>query len=140
MTVLNETMSTSCLNFGRQSKSHAGKACRTSIWALSAQKWLFFPRVMQIYTKFSNFTELYFPHFTKFRNQTLQFYSFQDALSWCGVGFHSSCHNDCKTFLCLKVEIASNSLLILCWHVFDILIPGIVKKFIIYKKKFKHKW
>ena len=31
---------------------------------------------MQIYTKFANFTGLYFPHFTTFRNQTLQFYSF----------------------------------------------------------------
>jgi hypothetical protein len=31
-------------------------------------------RVMQIYTKFANFTGLYFPHFTRFRNQTLKFY------------------------------------------------------------------
>jgi hypothetical protein len=29
--------------------------------------------------------------FTTFRNQTLQFYSFWDALSSCGVGFRSSC-------------------------------------------------
>jgi hypothetical protein len=30
---------------------------------------------MQIYTKFANFTVLYFPHFTTIHNQTLQFYS-----------------------------------------------------------------
>jgi hypothetical protein len=30
----------------------------------------------KIYTKFANFTGLYFPHFTTIRNQTLQFYSF----------------------------------------------------------------
>jgi hypothetical protein len=42
-----------------------------------AQKWLFFPPVMQMYTKFANFTGLYFPHFTTIRNQTLQFYSLQ---------------------------------------------------------------
>jgi hypothetical protein len=46
---------------------------------------------MQIYTKFANFTGLYFPHFTTIRNQTLQFYSFEDALSSYGNGFHSSC-------------------------------------------------
>ena len=28
------------------------------------------------YTKFANFAGLYFPHFTTFRNQTLQSYSF----------------------------------------------------------------
>ena len=41
-------------------------------------------------TKFANFTGLYFPHFT-IRNQTLQFYSFYDALSSYGNGFRSSC-------------------------------------------------
>jgi hypothetical protein len=41
---------------------------------------------MQIYTKFANFTGLYFPHFTTIRNQTLQ-----DALSSYGNGFRSSC-------------------------------------------------
>jgi hypothetical protein len=33
-----------------------------------------FPRVIQINTKFANFVELYFSHFTTFRGQTLQFY------------------------------------------------------------------
>jgi hypothetical protein len=28
------------------------------------RKWLFLPRVIQIYTKFANFTSLYFLHFT----------------------------------------------------------------------------
>jgi hypothetical protein len=42
---------------------------------------------MQIYTKFANFAGLYFPHFTTFRNQTLQFYSFEDALSSYGNSF-----------------------------------------------------
>ena len=46
---------------------------------------------MQIYTKFSNFTGLYFPHFTTIRNQTLQFYSFYDALSSYSNGLRSSC-------------------------------------------------
>ena len=32
---------------------------------------------MQIYTKFSNFTGLCFPHFTTIRNQTLQFGHFK---------------------------------------------------------------
>ena len=31
-----------------------------------------FPRVVQRYTKFINFTGLYFPHFTIFSNQTSQ--------------------------------------------------------------------
>ena len=35
---------------------------------------------IQKYTKFAKFARLYFPHFTTFRNQTLQFYSFQHAL------------------------------------------------------------
>ena len=33
-----------------------------------------FPRLIQKYTKFANFTELYFLHFTMFFNQTSQFY------------------------------------------------------------------
>ena len=33
-----------------------------------------FPRVIEKYTKFANFTRLYFPHFTIFCNQTSQFY------------------------------------------------------------------
>ena len=33
-----------------------------------------FPCVIQKYTKFAIFTGLHFPHFTTFRNQTLQFY------------------------------------------------------------------
>ena len=36
---------------------------------LTGQKWLFLPRVIQIYTKFANFTGLYFLHFTTFSNQ-----------------------------------------------------------------------
>jgi hypothetical protein len=52
---------------------------------------LFFPRLMQIYTKFANFTGLYFTHFTTIRNQTLQFFSFEDALSSYGNEFRSSC-------------------------------------------------
>ena len=36
--------------------------------------WCIFPCVIQINTKFANFIGLYFPHFTTFRNQTLQFY------------------------------------------------------------------
>jgi DNA-directed RNA polymerase len=40
----------------------------------SAQMWCIFPRVIQINTNFANFAGLYFPHFTTFRNQTLQFY------------------------------------------------------------------
>ena len=39
-----------------------------------AQIWCIFPRVIQINTKFANFVGLYFPHFTTFRGQTLQFY------------------------------------------------------------------
>jgi hypothetical protein len=50
-------------------------------------KMVIFPRVMQIHTKFANFTGLYFPHFTTIRNQTLPFYSFYDALSSYGNGF-----------------------------------------------------
>jgi hypothetical protein len=42
---------------------------------LSAQMlWYIFPCVIQISTKFANFVGLYFPHFTTFRGQTLQFY------------------------------------------------------------------
>ena len=33
-----------------------------------------FGRVIQKYTKFGNFTGLYFSHFTTFRNETLEFY------------------------------------------------------------------
>ena len=43
-----------------------------------------------LYAKFANFTGLYFLHFTRFSNQSLQFYSFKDALSSYGVGFRSS--------------------------------------------------
>ena len=43
------------------------------------------------YTVFANFTGLYFLNFTTFSNQSLQLYSFKDALSSCGVGFRSSC-------------------------------------------------
>jgi hypothetical protein len=37
---------------------------------------IFSPNVVAIskYTKFAKFARLYFPHFTTFRNQTLQFY------------------------------------------------------------------
>ena len=41
---------------------------------LLAQMWCIFPCIIQINTKFANFAGLYFPHFTTFRNQTLQFY------------------------------------------------------------------
>jgi hypothetical protein len=41
---------------------------------LSAQIWCIFPRVIQINTKFVNFAGPYYPHFTTFRGQTLQFY------------------------------------------------------------------
>ena len=34
----------------------------------------FFPRVIQIHTRFANFARLYFPYFTTFRHQTSQFY------------------------------------------------------------------
>ena len=43
------------------------------------------------YTKFAKFEVLYFPHFTTFRDQTLQFYQLKDALSSCCDGFRSSC-------------------------------------------------
>ena len=58
---------------------------------LSAQKWCKFLCVIQKYTKFVKFAGLYFPHFTTFRDQTLQFYSFSAALSSCSDGFRSSC-------------------------------------------------
>ena len=48
-----------------------------------AGKWWAFPYVIQIYTKFAKLARLYFPYLTTFRNQTLQFYSFNDALSSC---------------------------------------------------------
>ena len=35
-----------------------------------------YSRRFTVYTKFANFTGLYFPHFTTIRNQTLQIYSF----------------------------------------------------------------
>jgi hypothetical protein len=50
-------------------------------------KMVIFPRAMQMCTKFANFTGLYLTHFTTIRNQTLQFYSFEDALSSYGNGF-----------------------------------------------------
>ena len=54
-------------------------------------KIVIFTRVIQIYTKFANFTGLYFPHFTTIRNQILQFYSFYYVLSSYGNVFRSSC-------------------------------------------------
>jgi hypothetical protein len=42
---------------------------------LSSQMWCIFPRVIQINTKLANFARLYLPHFTTFRDQTLQCYS-----------------------------------------------------------------
>ena len=47
---------------------------RTEFAPLPAQMWCIFPRVIQINTKFANFRGLYFPHFTTFHGQTLQFY------------------------------------------------------------------
>ena len=45
-------------------------------------------RIIQIYTKFANFTGLYFLHFTTFHNQTMPFYSFKMLfLSWCWISF-----------------------------------------------------
>ena len=35
---------------------------------------LIFPYVIEVDTKFANFAGLYFPDFTTYRNQTLQFY------------------------------------------------------------------
>jgi hypothetical protein len=65
------------------------------IFALRAGKITIFEPKVVIFTarntKFANFTGAYFLHFTTFSNQSLQFYSFQDALSSCGVGFRSSC-------------------------------------------------
>jgi hypothetical protein len=48
-------------------------------------------RNIQKYIKFANFARLYFPHFTTFRNHTLQFYSSKYALSSCGDLFASPC-------------------------------------------------
>ncbi len=42
--------------------------------SLSAQKWCQFLCVIQKYTKFVKFAGLSRPHFTTFRDQTLQFY------------------------------------------------------------------
>ena len=45
--------------------------------ATLSRKWCIFPCVIQINKKkLANFVGPYFPHFTTFRNQTLQFYSF----------------------------------------------------------------
>jgi hypothetical protein len=41
---------------------------------LSAQKWFIFPCIILKYSKFSNFTGLYFPYFTIFCHQIWQFY------------------------------------------------------------------
>ena len=41
---------------------------------LLSRKWCIFSRVILKYSKFANFTGLYFSCFTTFRNQTLQFY------------------------------------------------------------------
>jgi hypothetical protein len=64
---------------------------------------------MQIYTKFANFTGLYFHHFTTIRDQTVQFYSFYDALSSYGNGFRSSCLD--QNFVCIHFHLYIYSLL-----------------------------
>ena len=40
---------------------------------LLSRKWCKFLHIIQKYTKFAKFAGLYFPHFTTFRDQTLQF-------------------------------------------------------------------
>ncbi len=57
------------------------------------QKWCKFLHVIQKYTKFAKFAGLYFPHFTTFRDKTLQFYTNfkMHALSSCSDGFCFSC-------------------------------------------------
>jgi hypothetical protein len=42
-------------------------------------------RAVQTYTKFANFARLYFPSFTTFSSQILQFYYFHHVLFSCGV-------------------------------------------------------
>ena len=51
-------------------------ALRAGKISIFEPKVVILPRVIQIYTKFANFTGLYFLHFTTFSNQSLQFYSF----------------------------------------------------------------
>ena len=66
-----------------------------------------FPHAIQKYTKFAR-ARLYLMHLTTFRNQTLQFYSFQYALSSC---------SDLFAYPCLEVVYNRNCLLrytILC--------------------------
>ena len=47
---------------------------RTENWYQHRENGINFQCVIQKYTKFANFAGLYFPHFTTFRDQTLQFY------------------------------------------------------------------
>ena len=49
---------------------------RAEIATTSGPKMIAISHAIQKYTKFANFARPYFPHFTTFRNQTLQFYSF----------------------------------------------------------------
>ena len=49
---------------------------RENAHALSVQMWCIFPRVIQINTKFSNFTRLYFPHFKHFAAKLCNFTNF----------------------------------------------------------------
>ena len=47
---------------------------RTEICTTFEPKVCKFLHIIQKYTKFAKFAGLYFPHFTTFRDQTLQFY------------------------------------------------------------------
>ena len=50
---------------------------RTENWYRYREKGINFPCVLQKYTKFANFADWYFSHFTTFCNQTLQFTNFR---------------------------------------------------------------
>ena len=50
--------------------------CVQKFAPLSAQKWCTFLHIIQKHTKFAKFAGLYSPHYTTFRDQTLQFYQF----------------------------------------------------------------
>ena len=74
--ILIETRRTKSVTTARKSMLNLAKLRADKITTFGAKVVILSARicVIQKYTKFANFAWLYFPHFTTFRDQTLQFY------------------------------------------------------------------
>jgi hypothetical protein len=74
------------------------------------EKWWPFPVCNLKWLKIANFARLYYPHFTTFRNETLEYYLFCDALS---------CYDGILCRL-VEIKILVNWGMVHCPYIFEV--------------------